>query len=337
MKNKINILLTGASGTVGFEVLKQLCQKLHKYQITLFDKKSRKSLRLFSPYKEKIEIVYGDITDEECMKTICSRKQIVIHLAAIIPPLADENPKLAYRVNTLGTEYLIRGLEQYSPQAFLLYSSSISIYGDRLNDPFIKVGDPLNPSEGDEYATTKIEAERIIQRSRINWCILRLTAIIGKHKMSKLMFHMPLKTSLEIATPKDTARVFVNAIEKKDFLSKKIFNQGGGERMRLTYKEFLSRSFKIFGLGKLNFPENSFAERNFHCGYYMDGDELEQILHFREDTLESYFEKLNRSISPLKRFLTFLFRKWTKRKLLKQSEPLNAILTKNSVQIRHFF
>lgn len=31
------------------------------------------------------------------------------------------------------------------------------------------------------------------------------------------MFHQPLNTALEIATPRDTARAFVNGIEKNFF------------------------------------------------------------------------------------------------------------------------
>jgi nucleoside-diphosphate-sugar epimerase len=138
---------------------------------------------------------------------------------------------------------LIRGLERFSPKAFLLYSSSISVYGDRLKDPNIYKTDPLLPSLGDEYAKTKIAAEDIIQSSRLKWSIFRLTAIMGGHKISKLMFHMPLATKMEICTPADTARAFVNAIEHRNKIEGKIFNLGGGESCRCTYLEFLDRSF----------------------------------------------------------------------------------------------
>ncbi|MCP4123379.1 MAG: NAD(P)-dependent oxidoreductase [Bacteroidetes bacterium] len=337
MKRKTNLLLTGASGTVGHEVLEQLCKNLDNYQITAFDKESRRSVKLFSRYKEKVEIVYGDITDKDCMYRICSGKDVVIHLAAIIPPFADDHPDLAYQVNTVGTQNLIKGLETYSPDAFLLYSSSISVYGDRLNDPLIKVGDPLIPSVGDEYAKTKIKAEDAIKNSRISWCIFRLSGVMGKHKMSKLMFHMPLRTPMEITTPKDTARAFINSINKRDSLSGKIFNLGGGENMRLTYRDLLSRSFAIMGLGSLDFPKNSFAERNFHCGFYLDGDTLDHLIEFREATLESYFSELEHSISSIKRILIKLLRRFIKSWLLKHSEPLNAVLTEDATQIHHFF
>jgi len=337
METRKKVLLTGASGTVGYEVLKQIYNKKTNYKITVFDVKSSDSVKKFAPFEKDVEIIYGDITNEDDLDKICSEKDYVIHLAAIIPPLADEKPELSYRVNTLGTENLILKLEKSSPKVFFLYSSSISIYGDRLINPYIKVHDPLIPSEGDEYARTKIEAENIVQNCKLDWSIFRLCAIMGGHRMSKLMFHQPLKTSLEIATAEDTARAFINAIDKPLQLSKKIFNLGGGESCRVSYDEFLSRSFKILGLGKPDFPQKAFAEKNFHCGYYEDGIDLEKILNFRKDSIEDYFEKEKLKISPLKKFMISIFRTSIKRKLLKQSEPFQAYKTKDEKMLRLYF
>ena len=337
MNEKTNILLTGASGTVGYEVLLQLCLQLNKYNVTIIIKNTSKNKRCFKSYNKKINIVYGDITDESIIKKVCINQHVVIHLAALIPPVADDHPDLAYKVNFTGTQHLVNSLQQYAPDAFLLFSSSVAVYGDRLADHNIKVGDLLTAGVGDVYAQTKIEAEQMIMASTINWSIFRLTAIMGKHKMSRLMFHMPLETHMEIATPKDTARAFVNAIDKRVLLSKKIFNLGGGVQMRLTYEALLSRSFDVFGLGPLDFPEYSFAKKNFHCGYYIDGDDLEQIVSFREDNLESYFDNMRRSFSPAKRFMASLLKKMIKRRLLKQSEPLKAMVKNDEVQIAHFF
>lgn len=151
------------------------------------------------------------------------------------------------------------------------------------------------------------------------------------------MFHMPLATTMEICTPEDTARAFVNAIENQNELSGKIFNLGGGKQCTTSYEAFLQRSFKLFGLGKLNFAPNSFATKNFHCGYYVDGDELEDILHFRRDDLESYFSKVKRGISPFLKILASLFRFPIKKYLQAQSEPLQALKNNDKKLIKRFF
>lgn len=336
-KDKIKVLLTGASGSVGREALKMLCKEKHKYNVTVFDKASKLSRKQLKPFTNMVEIVYGDITNAEDVKRVCSNKDVVIHLAAIIPPLADEKPRLAEAVNTQGTFHLINNLEALSPNAFFLYSSSVSVYGDRINIPNIYVNDSLQPSEGDEYAVTKIKSEEIIRNCKLDWSIFRLGAIMGNHKISNLMFHQPLATKMEIATPEDTARAFVNAIGQKHLLSKKTFNLGGGESCRISYEDFMTRSFAIAGLGEAKFPEKSFAEKNFHCGYYMDGDDLEKIVNFRQDTLESYFRKEKEKIGGLQKFFTALLKKPIKKYMLKMSDPYKAYFSNDKQMINRYF
>lgn len=337
MKVRKKILLTGASGTIGFEVLKQLCKNKELYDITVFDVKTSQSKRKFNTYKNDINIVYGNIFDENDLNKINDDQDTVIHLAAIIPPLADDKPELSYQVNTIGTEKLIKVLEKKSPNAFFIYSSSVSVYGDRLENPYINFTDSLKPSEGDEYAKTKIEAENSIKNSKLDWTIFRLSAIMGGHKISKLMFHQPLKTSLEITTVRDTARAFIHAIDKQNQLSKKTFNLGGGEKCRISYEYFLSRSFRITGLGNLDFLPKSFADKNFHCGYYEDGNLLNDILDFRNDTLESYFDLEKQKISSFKRRIISILKKPIKSYLQKQSEPLIAYKNKDQKMMHRFF
>jgi nucleoside-diphosphate-sugar epimerase len=336
MQQKISVLLTGASGTVGIEVLNQLIE-MDAFAITVFDKKTTRATKLLSPFKSRINLIYGDLCHEEDVRNIPDNIDVAIHLAAIIPPLADEKPQLTYNVNVLGTKAILNVLESKSPNAFFLYSSSISIYGDRVSDPNITVNDSLNPSDGDLYGRTKIEAENLIKNSKLDWSVFRLAAIMKNHKISKLMFHMPLNTQLEICTPGDAAKAFVEAISKKDILSKRIFNLGGGENCRISYRKFLEKSFRIFGLGSLNFPLNTFAQRNFHCGIFNDGDILENILHFRHDTLETYFAETKHSISFFTKFFVTLFRVIIKRSLLKQSEPLKAFISNDKILLKHFF
>lgn len=339
MENKISrkrILLTGASGTVGFETLQHLIQ-YPNYEITVFDVKTTKAVKKLAPFKSRVEIVYGDISNSEEVLKVSKNKDVAIHLAAIIPPLADINPKLAYSVNVKGTENLIRALEINSPNCYLIFSSSISVYGDRMKNPQISVTDILQPSPGDQYGETKVLCESLIQDSKLTWSIFRLAAIMGNHKISKLMFHMPLETPMEICTPKDTGRAFVKAIDQQKKLEKQIFNLGGGADCTISYKSFLDKMFDKFGLGEADFPQKAFAEKNFHCGILKDGENLEQILAFRQQNLNDYFEMVSNQISPLQKKITFLFRSLIKRWLLSQSEPYHAYKKGNVKEMNHFF
>lgn len=332
---KKHILITGASGTVGIEVLKQLLDKKN-YDITVFDKRSKATLSILKPYQHQITLMFGDISKPHDLEAIAN-VDVAIHLAALIPPAADDLPELAEKINTGGTKNLIQQLESKSPSAFFMYSSSISVYGDRIQNPYISIDDPLLPSKGDAYAVTKITAEALLKDSKLDWTIFRLAAIMGNHKISKLMFHQPLDTALEIATPSDTARAFVNGIEKQKALTKRTFNLGGGENCRITYRQFLERSFVIFGLGELQFPYRAFADKNFHCGYYADGHDLEHIVNFRQQSIEDYFASEANKVPALKKRLTSIFKRPIKGFLLNKSEPYQAFKTQDAEQMQHYF
>ncbi|MGO1584984.1 hypothetical protein [Mesonia sp.] len=62
MSKKKSVLLTGASGTVGIECLKQLV-KIPALEVTVFDKKTKASVKKLSPFQDQVKLVYGDITN----------------------------------------------------------------------------------------------------------------------------------------------------------------------------------------------------------------------------------------------------------------------------------
>jgi nucleoside-diphosphate-sugar epimerase len=336
MKKKI--LLTGASGAVGIETLSELLKHSNEFEITVFDLDNKQSKNKLLPFANDVRLVFGDITQIKDVEKVSSKQDFVIHLAAVIPPLADEKPALAEAVNVGGTKKLLAALKKDSPHAFFLYSSSISIYGDRVENPLIKVGDALKPSVGDEYAITKITAEKAVKASGMRWSIFRFTGIMqpSPGNMDPLMFHMPLDTSFEIATTRDTGYALVRAIEHEVLLENRIFNLSGGEKCRIIYRDFLSRSFEISGLGKNPFPDEAFATANFHCGFYDDNNKLENILHFQRDSIEDYFSLFKKNTNPAAKFIATLFRPLIIKKLVKLSDPLKAKRDNNKVLITRF-
>ncbi len=335
----MRILVTGAAGTVGLETLKKLVEILPAAQIIAFDLPTKKNKKRLKPLKDKVQTTWGDLRKFHILDQITRNLNYVIHLAAIIPPLADKNPKLAYQVNVKGTEKLLKALKRNSPGAMIIYSSSVAVYGDRIKNPWIRVTDRLNPGFADYYALTKIEAENLIRKSGLKWTIFRVSAVFGikNHKLGAIMFHMPLETPIEFITPTDAGRAFAKAVLYPGQLQNRIFNLGGGENCRIIYKDFLQKNFEIYGLGKLNYPSQAFARANFHCGYYADGQELEDILHFRQDTIDSYFNQLEQHIPSTQKFFTMLLSPIIKHILLLKSEPLRAYRHGKTDQIARFF
>jgi nucleoside-diphosphate-sugar epimerase len=313
----LKVLLTGALGNVGLSTLKVLLDK--GYDVRIFEIKNRRNKKLVKKYKNKIEIIWGDLRDKEAVSKAIQNQDIVLHLAAIIPPLADVNPQLAESVNVGGTKNILEALQKQANKPKIIYTSSIAVYGDRRHNPMIDVNDPLVPSKGDYYAITKITAERLIRESGLDFAIFRLTYItsIDKLNMDPLMFHMPLDTFIEICDTKDVGLALVNAIGCDDIWGE-TFNIAGGKECRTTYREYLNDMMEIFGLGRDFLPEEGFAEKDFHCGY-MNTSKSQTLLNYQKHTLEDYYTEVKNKIGPRKHFMPAI--RWIIRlNLLKRSE-----------------
>ena len=313
----MKVLLTGGFGNVGLSTLKELMNQ--NYSVRVFEVYNRKNKKLAKKFKNRIEIKWGDLRNKEDVNTAVQNQDVVIHTAAIIPPLADANPELTEFVNVGGTKNILDAIKIQLNKPKLIYTSSIAVYGDRRYDPMIEVTDPLTPSRGDYYSITKISAEKLIRESGVDFAIFRLTYItsIDKLNMDPLMFHMPLDTSIEICDTKDVGLALVNAI-KCDEVWGEIFNIAGGKECRITYREYLKDMMEMFGLGRNFLPEEGFAEKDFHCGF-MNTDKSQNLLKYQKHTLEDYYREVKMRIGPKKHFMPML--KWVIRlNLLKRSE-----------------
>ncbi len=313
----MKVLLTGAFGNVGLSTLKELLKK--DYSVRVFEVYNRKNRKIAKKFKNRIDITWGDLRNKEDVNIAVQNQDIIIHLAAIIPPLADANPELAESVNVGGTKNILDAIKKELHKPKLIFTSSVAVYGDRRYNPLIEVTDPLAPSKGDYYAITKISAEKLIRESGVDFATFRLTYItsIDKLNMDPLMFHMPLDTSIEICDTKDVGLALVNAIECDEVWGE-TFNLAGGKQCRITYREYLNDMMEIFGLGRNFLPEEGFADKDFHCGF-MNTNKSQNLLKYQTHTLEDYYRDVKKKIGPKKHFMPAI--KWMIRlNLLKRSE-----------------
>jgi len=312
----MKVLVTGAYGIVGLAVVKELARR--GFQVKAFDLLTFKNKRLSRKLPSSVERCWGDITDGKAVRQALGGVEAVIHLAAIIPPLADKKPILAERVNVGGTQNLLKAMGELTPLAPLYFTSSIAVYGDRLMNPFIKLTDPLNPNPDDHYAKHKIQCEELIKTSGLKWCIFRLSYIVSerKLKMDPIMFDIPLDTCFEICDARDVAWALAEALTNKAVLGK-ILQIAGGPACRITYREYLKRMFKAYGLGTDSIPEHAFKKSGFHCGF-MDTSESQALLHYQHITLEDYLQAVEARLA-LRRFFIRLFRRIAQRFVFKRS------------------
>ena len=312
------VLLTGAFGNVGTSTLEELFKK--DYVITIFELKNPKNRMTARKLKNKVNIIWGDLTKKEDLIPAIVGKDVVIHVGAIIPPLADLRPKLAEAVNVGGTENIVSIIKEKSPNTKLIFTSSISVYGDRVRNPFIKKSDTLQPSKGDGYAVTKIKAEKIIKESGIDFAIFRLTYIVEPYRVQfqPTMFKMPLETSLEVCHSKDVGLALTNAVDTDESFWNNTYHIAGGSDCRITFKEYLDDMTEIFGLGRELLPAEAFSESGYHCGY-MDTDDGENSLHYQRHSLRDIYKAMKKRYRGLK-LVTWMFRPLVRYILLKKSE-----------------
>jgi len=311
---KKKILLTGASGTVGFAILKKLMTELDIYKIRVFARGSKKNRKLFKPFFNEIELVWGNILDFEKCKEALIKQDLIIHAAALIPPQAYKDEDYTYEVNVNGTRNIINAAKALKIKPKIIYTSSIVVYGDRVDSPIISKKDELKPN--DIYGKTKVQAEKIIKNSGLKYIIFRLSyvATVNTLRFDPVLFRMPLETFIEIIHPEDIALAIVNSINKED-LWNDVYNLGGGEDCRIIFRHYLNDILEILGIGKDYLPEKYFAEGGFNCGYISNNEYLQNILDYQKYSLEDFYQEVKEWIG-IKRYFARVFRWFIKKYLL---------------------
>ena len=132
--NNKSILVTGAAGSIGSEIVKQLLDLKPKKVIILDQAESAlydlKQELNFSSKSSDFEVVIGDVTRKERIKKIFSTYQpeIVFHAAAYKHvPLMELNPTESIRTNVIGTKIIADYAAEYDVQKFILVSTDKAV------------------------------------------------------------------------------------------------------------------------------------------------------------------------------------------------------------------
>lgn len=350
--------MTGVSGHMGCEALKQTFELQNVEVIRILVRDTRKNNRLVKKlkklYKEKLEVVFGLIEDKENCKLLVADMDYVIHMAAVIPPLSDNCPQRSYDCNRRGTVALVDSIKEQAKQPKFVHISTIALYGNHNEKHlFGRVGDPLLVSPFDAYAKDKLYGERYVLEANLdNWVIMRQTAMLHpemfKGNISDgLMFHTPYNAPLEWVTSRDSGLLIKNMLERDSadeigHFWKNIYNIGGGYKQRYTGYDTLNDGFAIIG-GSIEdfFKPKHFASRNFHGLWLADGDELNDLFHFQRDDFHDYWVEIGKAhpIFALGKIVPKRLIKWFlyKRLVCDQNSPSVWIKKKDLPKVQAYF
>jgi nucleoside-diphosphate-sugar epimerase len=312
----MRVMLTGAFGNVGQSAIVELLAQGHR--VRAFDLHSRAALRMARRYGDQLEVVWGDIRNPQDLAAAVSGVDAVAHVAFVIPPQSERRPEWAREINVSGTRNLIAAMRALPRPPRLVYTSSVSVTGPRGREdrPPVTADHPLKVS--DAYTEHKIETERMVRESGLDWTILRLGAVMPldlAKRFDPLTFELPEDQRLELVHPRDVGLAVANAVDCDPALGRTLLI-GGGESCQIRGRDLRGRVAELLGIP--TFPELAFSTRPFYLDY-MDTAEAQRLLRFQRHSFNDWLKDVKRRIPFFYPLLLRPFGRLIIRGLLRQS------------------
>lgn len=246
------VLVTGAGGSIGSEIIMQVCSLCPK-KIILFDidetelhslemkisrkyKTEKQSIEgiSFVDILNKVSFVVGDVRDRERLEKIFKKfsPQIVFHSAAYKHvPMMEYNPEEAVKVNIFGTYNLANVSANYGVEKFIMIST------DKVVRPTSVMGLTKRMAEGICMAFNGGETDET-KSKRTAFISVRFGNVLGSRGSILPIFLEQLKQGGPITvTHKDMKRYFMTIPEAVALVLQASVIGKGGEVMVLDMGE----------------------------------------------------------------------------------------------------
>jgi len=192
----MNVLVTGGAGFIGSHLVERLLALGHRVVVLddfndFYDPALKRANVAQARTHPSFRLVEGDLLDLRLLERLFDEEPFdaVAHLAAyagVRPSLL--NPLLYERVNVAGTLGLLERCRRAAIRPRIVFASSSSVYGGRLDAPFREADDvsrPISP-----YAATKAAAELMCHASAHAhdlpiWC-LRFFTVYGPRQRPEM-------------------------------------------------------------------------------------------------------------------------------------------------------
>lgn len=173
--DQMRILVTGACGQIGAELVPYLRARLGVENVIASDVKTSPGMLRDGPF------VYLDVQDKDNLTRVALENGVnyIAHLATLLSAVGERNPQLALRVNTAGIQNVLdiaaaHNLKVYSP-------STIAVFGS--TSPKVMAPDDTTMQPNTMYGITKVHQELLGQYYRdrfgVDYRSLRYPGIIS--------------------------------------------------------------------------------------------------------------------------------------------------------------
>lgn len=210
------ILVTGASGFIGKNLIKYLHQKNYPLKILYRKEEYKKKIESFG------ELLKGDLKEFDSLKGLLEDVEIIIHGAGAVK---GNTYRDFYEGNVKTTENLINLIKDEGRDVKkFIYLSSLSAFGPANSNEIPTEKDEPHPVS--HYGKSKLEAENLIKENlKIPKIILRLSGVYGPEDTEIFPFfkyaqkgtiYFPLKKNqkIQLIYIKDVCVAIENAIKK---------------------------------------------------------------------------------------------------------------------------
>ena len=237
-----SILITGGAGSVGRQLAGMFLaegRSVRIFDLPFMD---------FSGLEEEpnVEVVKGDITEKSAVEKAVDNVGGVLHLAALLPPTSERDRDKTFAVNVEGTRNISESLKSQHSSATLVFTSSISTYGDTSKESeLIKINQLQNAI--DIYAESKIAGEQILIGSGVNFVILRIASIaVPAFLEPPEPWPFTADQRVEMVHRDDVADAIKSAVDTEEAVGN-VFNIAGGTTWRLTGRDYVGDFFNFMG------------------------------------------------------------------------------------------
>jgi UDP-glucose 4-epimerase len=209
-------LITGGAGFIGSNIAEELVRQGEKVRI--IDNFSAGKLENIKDFKNKIEVIRGDIRNYNDIKKALKGVRYVLHEAAMrsVPKSVDD-PRGANDNNITGTLNVLMAAKEAGVER-VVYASSSSAYGDSKKFP---QKEDMFPSPISPYAVSKLAAENYCMMFSKTYALptvsLRYFNVFGPKQPPESMYSPVIPKFIKLALEKKPIEIHWDGKQSRDF------------------------------------------------------------------------------------------------------------------------